>query len=136
MLRNILGVIVGIVVGSVVNMVLISLGHLLIPLPEGVDVSSMERLAATIHLFGPKDYIVPFVAHSAGPLVGTFLAMLIAKSHKWKIAIGMAVFFLLGGIAANVMIPAPMWYRILDLVVAYIPMSLIGAKLGGAGKES
>lgn len=132
MLRNILAVIVGILVGMVVNMALISIGHLLIPLPEGVDVSSMERLAATVHLFGPKDYLVPFVAHSAGPFVGTLVAMLIAVSHKWKIAIGMAVFFLLGGIAANIMIPAPMWYRALDLIVAYIPMSLLGAKLGGA----
>lgn len=135
MVRNILAVVIGIVVGSIVNMGLISVGHLIIPLPEGVDVSSMERLAETVHLFGPKDYIVPFLAHSLGPLVGTLVAMLIAVSHKWKIAIGMGLFFLLGGIVANVLIPAPLWYKALDLIFAYIPMSLLGAKIGGAGKE-
>jgi hypothetical protein len=136
MVRNILAVIAGIVVGSVVNMGLINLGHAIIPPPAGVDLSTMESLAATIHLFEPKHYIFVFLAHALGPLVGTFVAMLIAVSHKMKIAIGLGVFFLLGGIAANVMIPAPMWYRALDIIVAYVPMALIGAKLGGAGKSS
>ncbi len=135
MLRNILAVIVGIVVGGIVNMSLVNVGHVLVPLPDGADVSSMDRLAATIHLFGPKDLLFPFLAHAIGPFTGTCVAMLIAVSSKWKIAIGMALFFLLGGIVANVMIPAPLWFRALDLLVAYVPMSLLGAKLGGAGKE-
>jgi hypothetical protein len=108
---------------------------MVIALPEGADNSTMERLASTIHLFAPKNFIFPFLAHALGPLVGTFVTMLIAVSHKMKIAIGMAVFFLLGGIAANVMIPAPFWYKAVDLIFAYIPMALIGAKVGGAGKE-
>lgn len=136
MVRNILAVIAGIVVGSVVNMGLINLGHVIIPPPAGVDLSTMESLAATIYLFEPKHYIFVFLAHALGPLVGTFVAMLIAVSHKMKIAIGLAVFFLLGGIVANIMIPAPMWYRALDIILAYVPMALIGAKLGGAGKST
>lgn len=133
MIRNILGVVV--VVGTIVNMGLISIGHAIIPPPAGVDLTSMESLASTIHLFGPSDFIFPFLAHAAGPLVGTFVTMLIVVSHKMKIAIGMAAFFLLGGIVANVMIPAPLGFKVLDLVGAYVPMTLIGAKLGGAGKE-
>ena len=133
--RNILGVFAGIVVASIVNMALIAVGHALVPLPPGADISSMERLSATIHLFEPQNYIFVFLAHALGPLVGTFVAMLIAVSHKTKIAVGMAVFFLLGGIAANVMIPAPLWFKAVDLIFAYIPTSLIAAKLGGAGNE-
>lgn len=136
MVRNIIGVIVGIVVASIVNMALIAVGHSIVPLPPGADVSSMEKLSETIHLFGPQNFVFVFLAHALGPLVGTFVAMLIAASHKMKIAIGMAVFFLLGGIAANVMIPAPFWYKAVDLIFAYIPTTLIGAKLGGAGRES
>lgn len=135
MVRNIIGIVVGIIIATVVNMALISIGHMIMPPPAGVDLTSMESLAATIHLFGPMDYVVPFLAHALGPLVGTFVAMVIAVSHKMKIAIGMGIFFLLGGMFANVMIPAPMWYKVLDLVFAYIPMSLLGAKLGGAGKQ-
>jgi hypothetical protein len=60
--------------------------------------------------------------------------MLIAASHKAYIAVGMGVWFLLGGIIANVWIPAPFWFHVLDLVVAYVPTTWLGAKLGGAGK--
>ena len=65
-----------------------------------------------------------------------FLAMMIAASHKTKIAIGMGAWFLLGGVIANVWIPAPLWFKLLDLIVAYVPMTWLGAKLGGAGKSA
>ena len=135
MVRNILGVIAGLVVSGIINMGLITINPMIIQLPPGVDISTMEKLAETIHLFEPQNFIFVFLAHALGPLVGTFVTMLIAVSHKMKIAIGMAVFFLLGGIAANVMIPAPFWYKAVDLIFAYIPATLIGAKLGGAGSE-
>ena len=44
-------------------------------------------------------------------------------------------FFLLGGIAAAWMIPAPVWFEAADILLAYIPMALIGARLGGAGRS-
>jgi hypothetical protein len=132
--RNIVAVIVGILIGGAVNLGLVTLGYSIFPLPEGADVSSMDRLAATIHLLEPKNFIFPLLGHAAGPLVGTFLAMLIAASHKGKIAIGMGAWFLLAGIIANVMIPAPLWFKAVDLIFAYVPMTWIGAKLGGVGK--
>jgi hypothetical protein len=46
-----------------------------------------------------------------------------------KLAIGLGVFNLIGGIAAVMMIPAPMWFNILDLVAAYISMGYLGGKL-------
>lgn len=136
MLRNIIGVIIGVVVATAINGLLIYIGPMVVPLPPGADNSTMEKLAETIHLFGPQNFIFVFLAHALGPLVGTFVTMKIAVSHKMKIAIGMAVFFLLGGIAASVMIPAPFWFKAVDLIFAYIPTALIGAKLGGAGKEA
>jgi hypothetical protein len=113
---------------------LVFLGYQIFPLPAGADTSTMERLAETIHLFNWTNFIFPFLAHAAGPLVGTFIAMKIAATHKGKLAVGMAAFFLLGGIYANYVIPAPMWYRAIDLIFAYLPMSWLGAKLGGVGK--
>ena len=40
------------------------------------------------------------------------------------------VVFLLGGIAASFMIPAPAWFIVLDLVVAYLPMAWLAGRLG------
>jgi hypothetical protein len=134
--RNILAVVMGVIVGGFVNLGLVTLGYSVFPLPEGADVSSMQRLAETIHLFEWTNFIFPLLGHAAGPLVGTFIAMLIAASHKGKIAIGMGAWFLLGGIVANFLIPAPLWFKAVDLILAYVPMTWIGAKLGGVSKST
>ncbi len=129
--RNVLAVILGFLLGSVVNIAVIAAGHAIMPPPAGFDGTSMEGVASTIHLLRPIDFIVPFLAHALGPLVGVLVAMYIAASGRKVIAIILACLFLSGGIAANVMIPAPMWYRIVDVVLAYIPMAFLGWKLSG-----
>jgi hypothetical protein len=53
-LRNVLALLAGLVAGSAVNMAIVSLGPSLIPPPPGVDVSSVEGLKQTIHLFEPS----------------------------------------------------------------------------------
>lgn len=129
--RNILAVVLGLVIGSVVNMAIIAAGHAVMPPPAGFDGNSMEGVASTIHLLKPIDFLVPFLAHALGPLVGVFAAMFIAASSRKTIAIILGCLFLAGGIAANIMIPAPMWYRSVDLILGYVPMTYLGWKLSG-----
>jgi hypothetical protein len=131
--RNILAVILGLVIGSIVNIAILSIGHMLMPPPAGFDGSSMEGVASTIHLLRPIDFIVPFLAHALGPFAGVLSAMFIAASGRKTITIILGALFLLGGIAANIMIPAPTWYRIVDLVLAYIPMAWLGWKVSRKG---
>lgn len=128
-IRNILAVIAGILIGSAVNMGIITISGSIIPPPEGADVTTTESLKATIHLFQPKHFIFPFLAHAIGTFVGAYLAALIAATHKLKFALGIGVFFLAGGISSVLMLPSPTWFIILDLVVAYIPMAYIAGKL-------
>ncbi len=130
-LRNILAVVVGLVVGSAVNMALITFGPAIIPPPAGVDVTNAQSIAASIHLFEPRHYIVPLLAHALGTLAGAVSAFLIAASHRQIFAYVVGVFFLAGGIAASFMIPAPTWFITLDLVGAYLPMAWVGKWLGG-----
>jgi len=127
--RNILAVITGIIVGSAVNMGLIMISGSIIPPPEGVDPGNMESLKASMHLFEAKHFIFPFLAHALGTLAGAFLAALIAASHKMKFALVIGVFFLIGGIANVFMLPSPLWFTILDLAVAYIPMAWLGSMM-------
>ena len=127
--KNILAVIVGIVVGSTVNMALINISGSIIPPPDGADVTTMEGLKASIHLFKPVNFIFPFLAHALGTLFGAFLAAKLAANNKMKFAYGIGFFFLLGGIANVLMIPAPMWFSALDLIVAYLPMAYLGGKM-------
>lgn len=132
--KNILAVLAGLVVGSVVNMGIIMVSSSVIPPPDGADVLTMEGLKASMHLFQPKHFLFPFLAHALGTLTGAFAAAMIAANNQMKIALGVGVFFLIGGIANCVLLPSPVWYTIVDVVGAYIPMAYLGWKLAGAKK--
>jgi len=127
-LRNILAVIAGWIVGSVINMVLIQVGHMMYPL-EGVDPSDMEALAEVMPTLEAQYFIFPFLAHALGTFFGAAVAGMIAVNHKMKMALVVGVFFLLGGIMVNYLIPGPTWFNVLDIVVAYIPMAWIGGRI-------
>lgn len=128
-IRNILAVISGVVLGSVVNMAIVSASGSVIPLPEGVDATDMESLKKSMHLFGPQNFIMPFLAHALGTLVGAMVAYLIAYSHKQTFAFVIGFIFLIGGIANLFMLPSPLWFAIVDLALAYLPMAWLGIKL-------
>jgi len=134
-LRNILAVILGWAAGSIVNMGLVNIGHSVFPL-EGVDPNDMEALAAAMPNAGFEHFIFPFLAHALGTLVGALVAAIIAATHKMKFALAIGGLFLIGGIVISFMIPAPIWFIIVDIALAYIPMAWIGGKIGmGIGKN-
>ena len=109
LIRNIFAVIFGFIAGSVVNMALVMIGPRLIPAPAGVDMSKAESIAASIHLFEPKHFVFPFLAHALGTFAGALVAFLIA---------------------ASLLIPAPAWFIALDLVAAYLPMAWLATRVG------
>lgn len=131
-IKNILAIIAGIIFGSAVNMAIIMVSGSIIPPPDGADVTTTEGLKSSMHLFQPRHFIFPFLAHALGTFSGAFLAALIATNRKMIFALGIGVFFLAGGIASIFMLPSPTWFSILDLVGAYIPMSYFAGKLKSA----
>ena len=132
--KNILAVIVGIVFGSIVNMGIIMISGSVIPPPDGADVTTMEGLKSSMHLFQPKNFIMPFLAHALGTLAGAFFAALIAANHKMKFALVIGFVFMAGGITNVIILPSPTWFTILDVAGAYIPMAYLAGKL--ASKKS
>lgn len=130
LVRNALAVVAGFLVGSLVNMALISLSPSLIPPPAGVDVRNAESLGSSIHLFEAKHFVMPFLAHALGTFAGALTAFLIAVTYKSRVAWIIGFLFLLGGIAAIFVIPAPVWFIALDLLVAYLPMAWLAIRTG------
>ncbi|MCH8559041.1 MAG: hypothetical protein LAT84_14560 [Balneolia bacterium] len=128
-LRNILAVVAGILAGMIINSGIIWIGGILVPPPEGVDTSSAEALREGIHLFGPLNFLVPFLAHAVGTFAGAFLASLISATGKMRAAMIVGFVFLAGGITASILIPAPAWFIILDLLIAYLPMAYLAGWL-------
>jgi hypothetical protein len=127
--RKVLAVISGVVVGSLVNMGLINIGPLVVPLPEGADLSTIENLRDSMKLFTPVNFLFPFLAHALGTLSGAFIAAKVAASRPVTIAIGIGVFFLIGGATMVSMVGGPMWFNVADLLLAYIPMGYLGGIL-------
>lgn len=129
MIRNILAVLAGAILGSMVNMGIIMLSSSIIPPPEGADLTTEAGLKASMHLMQPKHFIMPFLAHALGTLAGAFVTAIIALSHKMNLALAIGVLFLAGGISMVFMLPSPIWFTLLDLIGAYLPMAYLGGKL-------
>jgi len=133
-LRNILAVIAGLVVGNLLNGGLVALGPMLIPPPEGAITDTMEGLKASMHLFEPKHFLFPFLAHALGTLAGAWLTAKLAANKHLRLALLIGLFFLIGGSVMVAMLPSPLWFSILDLGVAYLPMAWLGARLSGRSR--
>jgi hypothetical protein len=137
LLRNVLALLAGVAIGGGVNMALITLSPSLIPPPAGVDVNSAESLSKAMHLFEPRHFIMPFLAHAVGTFAGALAAYLIAASYRTQIAYVIGAVFLCGGVAASFMIPAPTWFIAFDLLAAYLPMAWLGVYFGARiGKKT
>jgi len=129
LLRAVLAVVLGFVAGSAVNMGLITLSPLIIPPPPGADVTTMEGLRSSLHLFEPRHFVFPFLAHAVGTFVGAFVAAALAPGRSATPAYVVGGLFLLGGIANVLMLPAPAWFSALDLLLAYLPAAWLGNTL-------
>ena len=128
-IRNTLAVLAGLVVGSAVNMGLIMVSGKVIPPPPGADVTTAEGLKASIHLFEPRHFVFPFLAHALGTLAGACLTAALAATRKTALALVIGVVFLAGGVASAFMIPAPLWFIAVDLLGAYLPMGWLGGRI-------
>ena len=106
----------------VVNMGFIITGNQLIPLSENMN--PMNAMNWEI-----KYFIFPFLAHAIGTLSGAFIAAKFSASYHMLFAMCIGIFFLIGGISMVFILPAPIWFIVIDLVFAYLPMGWLGWKI-------
>ena len=125
-IRNIIGVIAGLLIGSYVNMYIVELGPRYFPLPEGVNITTEEGLKTGMAFMKPEHFIAPFFAHALGTLVATLIAALIAVNRRKNITRVISLLFLAGGAYMVAILPSPLWFNLLDLIVAYLPMGMLG----------
>jgi hypothetical protein len=128
-------VLVGLAAGSLVNFLVLSLGNAVIALPEGADMSTPEEIARSMPMLMPVHFITPFAAHAIGTLAGAWLTARLAKNHALWSAMVVGVLFLAGGAYMVAIVPSPVWFTACDLVLAYIPMALLGWSLSGKKRE-
>ena len=121
-IKNVLVLIGGGLVGMTANMGLIITGNQLIPFSDNIN--PMNAMNWEI-----KYFIFPFLAHAIGTLSGAFIAAKFSASYHMLFAICIGIFFLSGGISMVFILPAPIWFIVIDLVFAYLPMGWLGWKI-------
>lgn len=127
--RNVAALVLGVVLGGLANMSLIELSPMIVPYPEGVNPQDVESINANIHRYSPLHFLMPFLAHSIGTFIGAVIAFSVAATRKSLFAYAIGGFFLIGGIAASFMIKGPLWFSVVDITLAYIPVSWMVIKL-------
>ena len=115
--------------GGIANGLIINYSGTIIPPPVGSNLTTEEGLKAAMAIMEPKHFIMPFLAHAIGSLVGAFFVTLCMKDRKLFRALLVGFLFFLGGAWMVFELPSPLWFDALDLGLAYIPMAWIGYKL-------
>jgi hypothetical protein len=128
-IKNTVAVVAGLIIGSIVNMGIVVISGSIIPPPEGADLTTMDGLGTSMHLFQPKHFLMPFLAHALGAFVGAGVTAFVAASFKLEFALSIGLLFLVGGIVNVFMLPSPLWFTVVDLVLAYIPTSYLAGVL-------
>src|SRR5262245_44461379 len=133
MIRKILAVLLGLLAGGAFNMALVTLSHVMYPLPDGIDPNDFEAFRAHVQANGLPTgaMLMVLVAHAGGSFVSGFVCGLIAKRSWYLAAAILGILWTCGGVAMLMMLPAPTWFAVAD-VLLYVPGALLGVTLGGA----
>jgi hypothetical protein len=126
---NVLVFVACVFAGGIANGLIISYSDSIIPAPAGSNLKTEEGLKAAMSMMEPKHFIMPFLAHAIGTLVGAFFVTLFIKDRKLFRALLVGFLFFLGGAWMVFELPSPLWFDAVDLGLAYIPMAWIGYKL-------
>ena len=120
--KNVVIVVLGVIVGMIVNMGLIIIGGIVFLPPENFDPLNAMN-------WDVKYFIFPFLAHSTGTFLGSFIVSKLANKSNVIMSLIVGLYFLSGGIYMVTILPAPIWFVSLDLILCYIPMALLGWKI-------
>jgi hypothetical protein len=121
--------IVSFVLGAAFNSLILTLGMEIIPPPSGYDMNNAEDLAKAMSVMETKHYLFPFLSHSLGTLIGVVFYTYFSKAQKLFFPLLMAGFYFAGGLYMVLILPSPLWFDFIDLILAYFPMAILGFKL-------
>ena len=129
--RNIAAGIVGIVVAGLLIVVVEKIGHMVYPLPEGLDVSDMEAFAAHVASLPVGALLFVGAAWMIGAAAGTCAACAIGTASPLRFAIVIGGLVFVGACYNMFMIPHPAWFSIVALIGI-----VVGATLGTMCKRA
>ena len=132
MARTVLAAVLGLVTAFVTIMLVEFIGHQVYPPPAGLDPMDPNDMAVIMQSLPLGAMLFVVAAWVIGAFEGGFVAALIARDQRPKIAaIIPALLVVAGVIAMIVQVPQhPMWMAIAGLLLP-VPAALAGAALAG-----
>ncbi|HWS78532.1 MAG TPA: hypothetical protein VN205_09190 [Thermomonas sp.] len=135
--RTILGAVVGLVLAVVTIMLVEFAGHQAYPPPPGLNPMVTEDMAQIIQLLPTGAMLFVVAAWVIGAFDGGFVAALIARGQRPRVAAIVPALMVMAGVVAMVVqMPAhPKWMSIAGLLLP-IPAALAGAALAATLKPA
>lgn len=127
-LRNALALMAGLIAAFVFNSVTLQLLGSLTGM-EAQSEMTPEEIANHLKNLKPWQFAVPFAAHVLGSFAGGFIAASLSKTQPKVLAVTVALIHLAGGVAMVMAFPHPIWFVILDLTLAYVPIAWLAYKV-------
>ena len=124
--RTVGGFFVGFLVAMVVVILCQNLNLVLYPLPEGLDPSNTEELAAHVAHSPTGALVGVLVSYFFGSFAGGASATRLSRNAQTGLAVGAAL--MLGGFSNLARIPHPIWFSILSTAI-YLPSAWLGSQL-------
>ena len=128
-MKTILLFIVSLFLGAAFNSMILNLGMKLIPPPEGYNMNDAADLSKAISVMETKHFLFPFLSHALGTLFSVMFYTYFAKAKSQFFPLMIAGLFFTGGLYMVLILPSPLWFDLIDLILAYFPMAVIGYKI-------
>ena len=126
--------IIGLLSGFVTLYFLEYLVFILFPLPNGIDVKSIESLSQNMDQIPQINFIMVLVCFAIASLVSGFVSVKIRTRNSRIPVIIIGLLFTIAGFINSMEIPQPIWMVIISSII-FIPMVYLGGKLGLGNKR-
>ncbi len=126
--RRILAVIAGLFAGFLIVALVEALSPLLFTMPAGLNPKNPESIRQYAEQIPAGSLVVVLLAHALGSFGGGWLAALVARVKPVQHALIVGALVMIAGIVNLVIIPHPLWFSILDVLV-YMPSAYLGGTM-------
>lgn len=129
--KNIVAVIAGIVVAVLVVMGIQWLGHVVYPMPEGLDINDADAMSEHIAGLPLGAFMFVLASYALGALAGGLLASKLAASSRMLMAGIVIGLILVATLVTLVQIAHPLWFSMAAVGVVVLVFVLVRAMVGG-----
>ena len=117
MFRSVMSILAGVVLGGVVVGSVEAAGHLLYPLPTGLDIDDPKALALAMAELPMGAFLMVQLAWFLGAACSAWLASRLALAEPLLCGVLAALVMLAFAVMNLIMIPSPLWFILITPVV-------------------